>query len=105
MRTVQGSANRIAVGNGLTTFLADALAGLAIGFAIHYGSWRVSVQHADVGSFVSFLGALLLAYEPAKRLSGFSVNLQNGLVGARMIYEVLDAPPATRRGRTRRRCR
>ncbi len=86
------SANRIAAGNGLTAFLADSLAGLAIGFAVYYGSWRVSVQHADVGSFVSFLGALLLAYEPAKRLSGFWVNLQNGMVGARMIYEVLDAP-------------
>ncbi len=92
VRTVEGSANRIAAGNGLTTFLSDSLAGLAIGFAIYYGSWRVSVLHADVGSFVSFLGALLLAYEPAKRLSGFWVNLQSGMVGARMIYEVLDAP-------------
>jgi subfamily B ATP-binding cassette protein MsbA len=92
VRTVEVSANRIAAGNGLTAFLADALAGLAIGFAVYYGSWRVSVQHADVGSFVSFLGALLLAYEPAKRLSAFSVNLQNGMVGARLIYEVLDAP-------------
>ena len=91
VRTVEGSANRIAAGNGLTALLADTLAGLAIGFAV-YGSWRVSVQHADVGSFVSFLGALLLAYEPAKRLSAFSVNLQNGMVGARLIYEVLDAP-------------
>ena len=94
VRTVESSANRIAVGNGLTAFLADSLAGLAIGFAVYYGSWRVSVQHADVGSFVSFLGALLLAYEPAKRLSGFWVNLQNGMVGTRMIYEVLDAPLA-----------
>jgi ATP-binding cassette subfamily B protein len=92
VRTVESSANRIAAGNGLTAFLADTLAGLAIGFAVYYGSWRVSVQHADVGSFVSFLGALLLAYEPAKRLSGFWVNLQNGMVGARMIYEVLDSP-------------
>ena len=92
VRTVEGSANRIAAGNGLTALLADTLAGLAIGFAVYYGSWRVSVQHADVGSFVSFLGALLLAYEPAKRLSAFSVNLQNGMVGARLIYEVLDAP-------------
>ncbi len=93
VRTVETSANRIAAGNGLTNFLSDGLAGLAIGFAIYYGSWRVSVLHADVGSFVSFLAALLLAYEPAKRLSGFSVNLQNGLVSARLIYEVLDSPP------------
>jgi len=92
IRSVEGSANRIAVGTGLTTFLADSLAGAAIGFAILYGSWRVAVLHADVGSFVSFLGALLLAYEPAKRLSRFPVDVQNGLVGARMIYEVLDSP-------------
>jgi subfamily B ATP-binding cassette protein MsbA len=92
IRSVEASANRISRGSGLTTFLADSLAGAAIGFAIFYGSWRVSVLHADVGSFVSFLGALLLAYEPAKRLSRFPVDIQNGLVSARMIYEVLDAP-------------
>ncbi len=92
IRSVEVSANRIAAGTGLSTFLANSLAGVAIGFAIFYGSWRVSVLHADVGSFVSFLGALLLAYEPAKRLSRFPVDIQNGLVSARMIYEVLDSP-------------
>ena len=68
IRTVERSANRIAAGGGLATMLADTLAGFAIAFAIFYGSWRVAVQHADVGAFASFLGALLLAYEPAKRL-------------------------------------
>jgi subfamily B ATP-binding cassette protein MsbA len=92
IRTVERSANRIAAGGGLATMMADTLAGFAIAFAIFYGSWRVSVQHADVGAFASFLGALLLAYEPAKRLGRFPVDLQNGLVGASLIYEVLDAP-------------
>jgi subfamily B ATP-binding cassette protein MsbA len=100
IRTVERSANRIAAGGGLATMLADSLAGCAIAFAIFYGSWRVAVQHADVGAFASFLGALLLAYEPAKRIGRFPVDIQNGLVGARMIYEVLDAPlgDAPRRG-------
>ena len=41
----------------------------------------------DVGAFASFLGALLLAYEPAiKRISRFPVDIQNGLVGARSIW-------------------
>ena len=92
IRTVERSANRIAASGGLATMMADILAGCAIAFAIFYGSWRVSVQHADVGAFASFLGALLLAYEPAKRLGRFPVDVQNGLVGASMIYEVLDAP-------------
>jgi ATP-binding cassette, subfamily B, bacterial MsbA len=92
IRTVERSANRIAAGSGLATMLADSLAGCAIAFAIFYGSWRVAIQHADVGAFASFLGALLLAYEPAKRIGRFPVDIQSGLVGARLIYEVLDAP-------------
>ena len=92
IRVVERSANRIARGGAAATLLADSLAGLAIGFAIFYGSWRVSVGHGDVGAFVSFLGALLLAYEPAKRLGRLNVDIQNGIVGARLIYEVLDAP-------------
>jgi subfamily B ATP-binding cassette protein MsbA len=94
IRIVERSANRMARGGAAATLLADSLAGLAIGFAIFYGSWRVSIGHGDVGSFVSFLGALLLAYEPAKRLGRLNVDIQNGLVSARMIYEVLDAPQA-----------
>jgi ATP-binding cassette, subfamily B, bacterial MsbA len=92
IRIVERSANRMAAGGASATLVADSLAGLAIGFAIFYGSWRVSIGHGDVGSFVSFLGALLLAYEPAKRLGRLNVDIQNGLVGARLIYEVLDAP-------------
>jgi ATP-binding cassette subfamily B protein len=94
IRVVERSANRMATGGAAATLLADSLAGLAIGFAIFYGSWRVSVGHGDVGSFASFLGALLLAYEPAKRLGRLNVDIQNGLVSARLIYEVLDAPQA-----------
>jgi ATP-binding cassette, subfamily B, bacterial MsbA len=94
IRVVERSANRMATGGAAATLLADSLAGLAIGFSIFYGSWRVSIGHGDVGAFVSFLGALLLAYEPAKRLGRLNVDLQNGLVSARLIYEVLDAPQA-----------
>ena len=67
--------------------MADSLAGLAIGFAIYYGSWRISVHHGDVGSFVSFLAALLMAYEPIKRLGRLNVDVQNGLVGAHAFFE------------------
>ncbi len=94
IREVERSANRISTGGALSVLMADSLAGLAIGFAIYYGSWRISVHHGDVGSFVSFLGALLMAYEPIKKLGRLNVDIQNGLVGARLIYEVLDAPMA-----------
>ena len=65
---------------------------LAIGGVIFYGSWRITIHGADVGSFISFLGALLVAYEPCKRLARLNLDIQNALIGTRMIYEVMDRP-------------
>ena len=44
------------------------------------------------GSFFSFIAALLLAYEPGKNLARLNLDIQHGLTGARLIYEVLDTP-------------
>jgi ATP-binding cassette, subfamily B, bacterial MsbA len=92
IRIVERSANRMAAGGAAAALITDSMAGVVIGFAIFYGSWRVTVGHGDVGAFGSFLGALLLAYEPMKRLGRLNVDIQNGLVSTRLIYDVLDAP-------------
>jgi ATP-binding cassette subfamily B protein len=39
------------------------------------------------------LAAFLLAYEPAKRLARLNMDLNNGLVGVRVLYEIIDSPP------------
>ena len=97
VRTVEKSGNHIAFGSGLAAFVADTLAGFVIGFAIFYGSYRITIFHSSPGAFVAFFGALLLSYEPAKRLGRFPVDIQNGLVNASLIYEVIDAPMAEAR--------
>ncbi|MDB5649215.1 MAG: transporter ATP-binding protein [Hyphomicrobiales bacterium] len=94
VREVERSVNSMAAGMAVSSPIADALAGIAIGGIIFYGSWRVTIAHADPGSFFSFVAALLLAYEPAKRLARLNLDIQHGLTGARLIYEVLDRPAA-----------
>ena len=47
---------------------------------------------ATPGQFFSFLAAFLLAYEPAKRLARLNLDLNNSLVGVRILYEVIDSP-------------
>jgi ATP-binding cassette subfamily B protein len=96
IRDVEKSANRMATGVALSSPLADTLGGVAVAFVIAYGSWRVTIAQADPGSFFAFVAALLLAYEPAKRLGKLNLDIQNGLVGARLIYDVLDRPPVER---------
>ena len=92
IRDVERSANRVSTGLAISSPLADVFGGFAIAAVIFYGSWRVTFAQGDAGSFFSFIAAVLMAYEPAKKLARLNLELQNGLVGARLIYEVLDTP-------------
>jgi len=83
----------------------ETLGGFAVALAILYGGYRVIETGATPGAFVSFSAAFLLAYEPAKRLARLNIDLNNGLVGVRMLYEVIDSPVASRRTTTYRRSR
>ena len=92
VREVERSVNRMATGMAVSSPISDAVAGFAIGAVIFYGSWRVTIAGADPGSFFSFVAALLMAYEPGKKLARLHLDVQQGLTAARMIYEVLDTP-------------
>jgi ABC-type multidrug transport system fused ATPase/permease subunit len=91
---VEHVANHMSASMAIASPLADLLGGLSIAVVIFYGSWRVSIAHADAGSFFSFIAALLMAYEPAKRLARLNVEIQNGLAAAKLVYEILDRPAA-----------
>lgn len=92
VRNVEKASNKISTSVAISSPVADVLAGFAIGLVIFVGSYRIAVEHADAGSFFSFVAALLLAYEPAKRLARLKLELQKGFTGARMIFEILDRP-------------
>ena len=73
--------------------LMEALGGFAIAGALIYGGWRVIETGATPGQFFSFLAAFMLAYEPAKRLARLNIDLNTGLVGVRILFEIIDTPP------------
>ncbi len=81
---------------GLTSPLMEALGGIAIGMVILYGGWQVTTMNVDTGSFMAFIAAFLLAYEPIKRISKVQVNIQFGLTAGRLIYEHIDRIPSIR---------
>ena len=92
VREVEKSANRVATGVAMSSPVTETLGGIAVAVMVLYGGWRVAVSHADPGSFFAFIVAMLSAYEPAKRLGRLNLDLQNGLVNARLIYDLLDEP-------------
>src|ERR1043165_3528248 len=72
--------------------LMETLGGLAIALAIIYIGYLIIYKGAAPGAFISFLAAFLLAYEPAKRLARLNLELNNHMVGVRMLFEVMDSP-------------
>lgn len=89
---LQGATNKLAAVGARTSPLMETLGGLAIGLVIFYGGYAVIDGGQTPGAFFSFITALLLAYEPAKRLARVNVDLGAQLVGVRMLYDFLDLP-------------
>jgi subfamily B ATP-binding cassette protein MsbA len=76
--------------------IMETLGGIAAAVVIVYGGFRVVDGVTTAGAFVSFLGALIMAYEPMKRLANLNASLQQGLAGAQRIFSILDIEPMIR---------
>ena len=90
---VQHESNKMARVANRASPLMEMLGGFTVALATIYGGYRVIETGATPGEFVSFMAAFLLAYEPAKRLARLNIDLNNNLVGVRVLYEVIDSPP------------
>ena len=73
--------------------LMEFLGGLGVAAVVAYGGYRVLQGVSTPGTFFSFLTALLMLYEPAKRLTNVNNTIQQGLAGAERIFSVIDTVP------------
>ena len=74
--------------------IMELLAGFGIAGVLLYGGLRVSSGETTAGTLVSFLAAVIMLYEPVKRLSRANNEIQQGLAASERIFEVLDEPVA-----------
>lgn len=73
--------------------IMETLGGTAIVVVICYGGWQVIEGTRSTGTFFSFVTALLLAYDPVKKLVNLNAQLQEGLAAADRVFEILDVAP------------
>jgi subfamily B ATP-binding cassette protein MsbA len=73
--------------------IMETLGGTAIVIVICYGGWQVIEGDRTTGTFFSFVTALLLAYDPVKKLVNLNAQLQEGLAASERIFGVLDIKP------------
>jgi len=70
--------------------LLDTVGGIAVSLAILYAGFRMVSGAYDAGTFMSFLTALLLAADPARRLSQMRVKLRRSFMGVQMVFDLLN---------------
>ena len=73
--------------------IMETLGGTAIVIVICYGGWQVIEGERTTGTFFSFVTALLLAYDPVKKLVNLNAQLQEGLAASERIFGILDIKP------------
>ena len=86
------------VASGLNVPLVQLLAAIALAVIVYMATLQSQGNQVSVGSFVSFITAMLMLLAPIKRLTGVSESLQKGLASAEVVFEMLDRPPEPDRG-------
>ena len=72
------------------TPIMETITGIAIAIVVFAGGYLSIKDEIEVGSFFSFLTALMLAYQPVRALAGVNIGINEGLIAAKRIYELLD---------------
>ncbi len=74
----------------------EFLGGIGIATIIFYGGYQVIKGVSTPGTFFSFLTALIMLYEPVKRLTNVNNTIQQGIAGANRVFSIIDTIPDIR---------
>ena len=77
----------------MTAPLSEMFAGIGIAAVIYYGGHSVINGQSTLGTFTSFMAALLMLYRPIKGLSGINNTIQQGIAAAERVFFVIDTLP------------
>ncbi|MGD0763905.1 MAG: ABC transporter ATP-binding protein [Roseiarcus sp.] len=86
------AANKLSAVGARSSPLTESLAGVAMAIIVVYGGLRVIKTGQPPGDFFAFITALMLAFEPAKRVARLHIDLTSTLIGVQMLYHFLDEP-------------
>lgn len=73
--------------------IMEALGGIAVALIIGYGGYQVISGETTPGAFFSFIAALLMSYQPLKKISNLNTSMQEGLAASKRLFQMLDEQP------------
>lgn len=72
------------------TPIMEVLTGFMIAGLIYYSARMVHSGTLEINNFFSFLAAMMLSYQPVRALATLNIGINQGLSGARRVFEVMD---------------
>lgn len=76
----------------LSSRVMEVVGALGIGLVLWYGGSQVIDGHSTPGTFFSFIAALIMLYEPIKKINNANMTIQRAFAGAERVFEILDSP-------------
>ncbi len=89
---VMRMSNKIVSTQARVNPLIDTLGGVAVALVVLYAGWRNLANPEAPGHFFAFVTALLMASDPARRISRLQLALATTTIGVKMMFDLLDTP-------------
>ncbi|MDI6796855.1 MAG: ABC transporter ATP-binding protein [Desulfatibacillaceae bacterium] len=81
---------KAAIAKSASSPIMEFLAGLGIAFVIWYGGSAVIEGAKTPGELMSFLAAVLMLYDPVKKLTYLNNSLQEGMAATDRIFDLIE---------------
>ncbi len=77
--------------SALSSPIMELIGAVGIGVVVWYGGNQVIMGKSTPGTFFSFITALMMLYEPFKKMNRSNMKIQRALAGAERVFEILDS--------------
>jgi subfamily B ATP-binding cassette protein MsbA len=81
---------KAAIAKALSSPVMEFLGGIASAVVVWYGGMRVIQGLSTPGTFFSFLAAVVLVYDPAKKMTKVNNAIQEGLAAFNRIFDIIE---------------
>ena len=91
---VRATALKAIKSRNMASPVTGMLSGIGIAAVIYFGGRSVQTGFLTIGDLGGFLSAMLLAYEPLKKLANTQTLMHEGAAAASRIFPILDIEPS-----------
>ncbi len=86
---MQNGVSQTAAGS-ISSAVTQLMIAAALALILYFAAWQAQSKDFSAGDFMSFLSAMLMMFDPIKRITGVMQSLQRGLAAAESVFEFLD---------------